>query len=152
MDPDYFIWFEDVDWCYRMRAAGHRLFVLPDMQMLHAGGASFGGWSSDRRVWQFFLSLFRFLSKYRQDDLIAWSRLVIRADMIAKEGVLRVIRRIPGGSDLPLPKPETLRQLRLAIDELIEASAGGKLAAFVDRGPESAPDLRGQAPHIATRD
>jgi len=34
-DPDYFVYYEDVDWCYRVRQAGYRLLLVPDAQVWH---------------------------------------------------------------------------------------------------------------------
>lgn len=35
MDERFFLYFEDVDWCYRMKAAGWRTYYLPDTRLVH---------------------------------------------------------------------------------------------------------------------
>lgn len=35
MDERFFLYFEDVDWCYRMHRAGWRVCYLPDAEMVH---------------------------------------------------------------------------------------------------------------------
>ncbi len=35
MDERFFLYFEDVDWCYRMKKGGWKVYYLPDAQMLH---------------------------------------------------------------------------------------------------------------------
>lgn len=132
MDPDYFIWWEDVDWCYRMRAAGYRLFALPWVQMIHAGGASFDAWSIDRRISQFFRSYFRFLCKNRLSGLTAWSRAVIHADLTAKEWIIRLSRVTGIQLSGTLPDPENVRGLRGDIADLIDRHRRGELVSFAD--------------------
>lgn len=34
-DPRYFLYYEDADWCRRVRRAGYRLVVVPDAQIAH---------------------------------------------------------------------------------------------------------------------
>lgn len=41
-DEDFFLYGEDVDLCYRVKAAGHRIMYLPQFQALHYKGASVG--------------------------------------------------------------------------------------------------------------
>jgi len=40
IDEDYFFFLEETDWCHRMRAAGWRVFHLPDAQVIHLYGES----------------------------------------------------------------------------------------------------------------
>jgi N-acetylglucosaminyl-diphospho-decaprenol L-rhamnosyltransferase len=35
MDPRFFLYFEDVDWCYRMRTRGWEVWYVPGTEMLH---------------------------------------------------------------------------------------------------------------------
>ncbi|MFC1612615.1 glycosyltransferase family 2 protein [Patescibacteria group bacterium] len=40
-DEKFFIWFEEVDLCLRMRKAGYKLLYSPDIKIIHYGGKSF---------------------------------------------------------------------------------------------------------------
>jgi len=40
IDEDYFFFLEETDWCHRMRAAGWRVFHLPDAFVIHLYGES----------------------------------------------------------------------------------------------------------------
>ena len=40
MDEDYFLFYEETDWCYRMRRSGWRTYYLPEVKVYHFGGQS----------------------------------------------------------------------------------------------------------------
>lgn len=40
LDPRMFMFYEDVDWCLRIRAAGWKIYYYPFSQVLHLGGQS----------------------------------------------------------------------------------------------------------------
>jgi GT2 family glycosyltransferase len=42
-DEDFFMFSEEVDWCYRFRAAGWQVLFYPGAGFVHVGGASHGG-------------------------------------------------------------------------------------------------------------
>lgn len=54
LDPGYFMYAEEVDWCWRMRRAGQRFYSLPAAVVIHHGGASARQFRS-----QSFLNLWR---------------------------------------------------------------------------------------------
>jgi N-acetylglucosaminyl-diphospho-decaprenol L-rhamnosyltransferase len=42
-DEDFFLFSEEVDWCYRFRQAGWKVLFFPRAEVVHVGGASHGG-------------------------------------------------------------------------------------------------------------
>ncbi|MBE0536857.1 MAG: glycosyltransferase family 2 protein [Phycisphaerae bacterium] len=40
LDVDFFMYFEDVDWCYRIKEAGWRIVFVPEAVITHLGGRS----------------------------------------------------------------------------------------------------------------
>ena len=42
-DEQFFMFSEEVDWCYRFRAAGWKVLFFPGAEAVHVGGASHGG-------------------------------------------------------------------------------------------------------------
>lgn len=52
MDPSLFLFYNDVDWCRRLRAAGWRLLYLPEPRVIHHGSASVNTapWK-ERQLW-----------------------------------------------------------------------------------------------------
>jgi len=40
LDEDYFFFYEEIDWCYRLNKAGWLIYHLPDIEIYHFGGQS----------------------------------------------------------------------------------------------------------------
>jgi len=40
LDEDYFLFFEETDWCYRMKKAGWKVYHVPQAQVFHFQGKS----------------------------------------------------------------------------------------------------------------
>ncbi len=40
LDEDYFFFYEEIDWCFRITRAGWHIFHLPDIEIFHFGGQS----------------------------------------------------------------------------------------------------------------
>lgn len=49
MDEQFFMYEEDMDWCQRVRDAGWKLWLLPDVSIIHLGGQTTGRPPSGRR-------------------------------------------------------------------------------------------------------
>lgn len=126
-DPGFFLWFEDVDWSYRARRAGYSLFVLPTARMSHVGGASFHGWSTTSRVFQFYRAYARFVHKHRIARLERWSLPLLRADLVMKEAALRVAATLGAGSR---GDPRLLGLARGAMRDVTDRSRRGQVPDF----------------------
>ncbi len=61
LDESFFLFSEEVDWCYRFEQAGWQVFFTPDAEAVHVGGASHGGRLFNQQV----LGHVRFLAKHR---------------------------------------------------------------------------------------
>jgi GT2 family glycosyltransferase len=132
-DPGYFIWFEDVDWCYRVRQAGYELYVLPTAHMKHEGGASFQSWSMQKRVQQFYRAFFRFLCKHRLERLVRFALPVLSADLYLREAGLRIVKALTGRD---IAGVRTLRPTRAAMREVVVRHRAGDLVHFGDAGSD----------------
>jgi N-acetylglucosaminyl-diphospho-decaprenol L-rhamnosyltransferase len=60
-DESFFLFSEEVDWCYRFEQAGWEVWFTPEAEVVHVGGASHGGRLFDQQV----LGHIRFLAKHR---------------------------------------------------------------------------------------
>jgi hypothetical protein len=60
-DEDFFMFSEETDWCYRLRAAGWSVWFCPAAEVVHVGGAAHGG----RLYRENLRSHLRFFAKHR---------------------------------------------------------------------------------------
>jgi len=78
LDEGYYMYCEDVDWCYRARQAGWRIYYLPRAVVTHAIGRS-----SDQRplrmVAEFHRSMGRFYWKHYADAVFPLLRPLVQA-------------------------------------------------------------------------
>lgn len=124
MDPDYFVWFEDVDWSYRARLMDAPLYVLPSVRFVHEGGASFSSWDADGRFHHYHRAFFRFLCKHDLRTLRDFALPVINADLRLREAAARA-----RGKD-----PSVVARTRHEIRKIVAQYEGGKSVRFVDAG------------------
>ena len=60
LDEQFFLYWEDVDWGVRFRAAGHPIWLVPSISVVHIGGTSIGAAASQH----YDRSLVRYMGKY----------------------------------------------------------------------------------------
>lgn len=60
LDEQFFLYWEDVDWGVRFRAAGHPIWLLPNIRVIHVGGTSVGA----AAMKHYDRSLVRYLAKH----------------------------------------------------------------------------------------
>lgn len=70
MDERFFLYFEDVDWCYRMKAHGWRVTYVADSEMIHLHRRESAAKLLNRRTLMHLTSMIRFYDK--------WSHFVYR--------------------------------------------------------------------------
>ncbi len=68
-DEDYFMYSEDVDWCYRIHRAGWHAAYLPDAVIIHHIGCSTGR-APFRMIWQRHRSMWIFYRKHYSFDIV----------------------------------------------------------------------------------
>jgi GT2 family glycosyltransferase len=91
-DTDFFMFDEEVDLCYRLVAAGHRVVFRPDAEFVHVGGASTAAvW--DRMYIEQLRSHLRFLAKHHGSDVAERMRRVLVWAMRLRSLVFRGRRR-----------------------------------------------------------
>jgi hypothetical protein len=90
LDPEFFMYYEDVDWCYRARASGWRVVSVPDVAVRHdLGGSSaqVGQAETERRQ---ALSRLRFYRKH-----YSAGRAQLLALRMALSALPRILLRLP---------------------------------------------------------
>ncbi|MCA9756687.1 MAG: glycosyltransferase [Candidatus Eisenbacteria bacterium] len=72
MDERFFLYFEDVDWCYRMHQRGWTVVYHPESRMIHHYQRSSAGWKPSRGLWLHLASTVRFYEKW--SFLLYWAK------------------------------------------------------------------------------
>ncbi len=63
-DERFFIWFEEVDLCRRIRQARSKVYYTPETSIIHHGGESFGQQQTLIKQWRFFKSATQYYLKW----------------------------------------------------------------------------------------
>ena len=81
MDPAYFLYWEDVDWSFRLRAAGYYLLLVPEARVLHRVNASTNTLPSMGTIYYWERNRLRFIEKWGtlRSRLYAWSKIAWRS-------------------------------------------------------------------------
>ena len=104
LDPEYFMFSEDVDWCFRCWEAGFKVIYLPQAEITHAIGRSTDK-APNRMIGGFHRSMYRFYKKNMAPKLhpawrpfaifFAGCALLMRAGMfIVKNKIDNLVRAI----------------------------------------------------------
>ena len=81
LDEQFFMYAEEVDWCYRVRAAGWSIWQEPRARVAHVGGASTSQFRS-RMLIALYRSRLRFFRKHYSPGFFAAHVALVRAGML----------------------------------------------------------------------
>lgn len=73
LDEGYFIYAEEIDWCYRMRKAGWQVYFTADAEIIHIGGQAMNR-AADKRIVLKYKGQYRFYRKHYP----LWKYIVLR--------------------------------------------------------------------------
>jgi GT2 family glycosyltransferase len=82
-DESYFLYFEEVDLCYRLALQSYQMHFVPEAEIIHVGG----GTTVQRRAWfyiEFFVSLARFYRKHYSTLLLTELVFIVKAVSLFK--------------------------------------------------------------------
>jgi GT2 family glycosyltransferase len=85
LDEGYYHYWDDTDWCYRLRDASKRIFCVPAAQIFHHEGNARGKRKRPKRVWMFHYNAYRLYTRWQTlgywdpRSLFAGAALVTRA-------------------------------------------------------------------------
>jgi O-antigen biosynthesis protein len=89
-DETFFMYGEDLDWCYRMKQVGWKIFYYPGTQIIHYKGESAKKMSFNYVV-QFYEAMLIFVRKYYHSS--KWFEAILVFGIYAR-AILAVLRRI----------------------------------------------------------
>jgi GT2 family glycosyltransferase len=95
-DESYFLYFEEVDLCYRLQRAGWQVHFAPVADVVHVGGASTRQQAADATV-QYFASLGHFYRRYY--SRLQRAELALLVKLLASTWLVRDTLRLPLGGD-----------------------------------------------------
>jgi N-acetylglucosaminyl-diphospho-decaprenol L-rhamnosyltransferase len=81
LDEGFFMYAEEVDWCYRMRRAGWAIWQAPDACVTHVGGAATRQLPT-RMFVALYKSRLRFFRKHYPPRLVGWHMRIVRLGML----------------------------------------------------------------------
>ena len=79
LDERFFLLFEEVDWCFRARAAGFRCLFVPEAKVWHRVSASFGGRNTALREYFHFRNRLLWAERH----LTLWRRIRVWANALS---------------------------------------------------------------------
>ena len=91
-DERFFMYVEDVDLCTRLRKRGWDVLFSPELEVVHIGGVSTGGYRSRRMVKEHSNSIYKYFAKWRSPGWraalrpVAWLVLRLRAEVVYRRG------------------------------------------------------------------
>lgn len=116
MDERFYpIWFEDVDFCKRMKEAGFTIRYLPDVRAAHEGGHSAREIASERRFQYWYVSLLRYAEKHFPQAQFRLVSAAVLARCVLKLIALRAWRPFSNTPEVSVP-------LRFAMQGLTRGS------------------------------
>lgn len=100
-DEGYFMYFEDVELCHNVAAAGGKLYFLPEARIYHTGGQS-ARQAVARNFIAYYRSLCRYFRKHHGAGRLAIAKLIVAAAELATLLVLSLA--LPFNRLLPAPQ------------------------------------------------
>lgn len=85
LDESYFMFAEDVDWCYRMKLTSRKVFYVPSAKVVHIKGASYANDTSGRQMrLEAHRSTIRFFQKHYETTVaLSFRTLAVLASVLA---------------------------------------------------------------------
>jgi hypothetical protein len=95
LDEGYFMYSEEIEWCWRVRAAGWAIWQVPAARVIHVGGAA-----TRQFRWKMLVALYRSRARFAASHYPPAQRLahtaVVRAGMV--RAALRAWRGYAAGT------------------------------------------------------
>ncbi len=96
LDEEFFMYFEETDWCRRMKEAGGEVWFVPGPGVLHFGGGTTGHYD-ERRLLLYHRSLLRFFRKHHPRA----EGVVLRFILLFRSMIRIVVWSVYGATHVP---------------------------------------------------
>lgn len=64
LDEQFFVFFDEVDYCFRIKKSGWKIVFYPDAKIIHYVSQSFKKWEESKVFYQYHLSMYKFFKKH----------------------------------------------------------------------------------------
>ena len=81
LDERFFMYTEEVDWCYRIRQGGWAIWQVPTAHVTHIGGAATMQFRA-RMLIALYESRLRFFMKHYSSSFVFWHRIIVQLGML----------------------------------------------------------------------
>jgi GT2 family glycosyltransferase len=68
LDETFFMYGEDIDWCYRIKAANWKVVYYSDAQIIHYKGGSLNKKEKPKMIYEFYRAMYIFYNKHYRDS------------------------------------------------------------------------------------
>ena len=86
LDPGYFLFLEETDWCYRIQQAGYQIHYIPTVQIIHYGEQSVRK-NPERSLPELYRSYCRFCRTLQH---FGWGKMQVLKAIVAVAATLRI--------------------------------------------------------------
>lgn len=76
LDEDFFMYGEDLDWCYRIKQAGWKIIYYPETKIMHVKGGS-NKQKSNKIIYEFYRSMYLFYDKHYKNKYSFLTRYIV---------------------------------------------------------------------------
>jgi len=83
LDEDFFMYGEDIDWCYRIKQAGWRIVYYPKTKIIHYKGGS-SKKKNTKIIYEFHKAMYLFFEKHYKDRYSILLRYVVYLGIFSK--------------------------------------------------------------------
>lgn len=90
LDEDYFMYGEDLDWCYRIRQAGYKIIYNPKIHVTHFKKSSWNGKKNPKVLDSFYDSMAIFYNKHYKDQYSKLTGLLVNTAVQSLKGIARL--------------------------------------------------------------
>ena len=90
LDEGYFMYFEETDWCRRIKQAGGEVWICPDARVVHFGGEGPGHYD-ERRVKYYHAGLLRYFRKHTNSATRIALRVVVMLRTLLRMAVWALV-------------------------------------------------------------
>lgn len=86
LDEDFFMYGEDIDWCYRIKEAGWKIVYYPEAEIIHYKGGS-SKRKRSKTIYEFYRAMYLFYNKHYKSKYNIFIRYMVYIAILGKLGL-----------------------------------------------------------------